>query len=117
MWPACCRGDASYTSAFVFRSERYEGKAIRDPKRWWQAVLKEAEVKDLRWHDLRHTFASRLVMAGVDMRTVQELMGHSDANMTARYAHLSPEHNTAAIERLVSPKKERLLPGGFIAHH
>lgn len=89
---------------FVFRSERYKGKAIRDPKRWWQAVLKEAKVKDLRWHDLRHTFASRLVMAGVDMRTVQELMGHSDANMTARYAHLSPEHNTAAIERLVSQK-------------
>jgi integrase len=51
-------------------------------------------------HVLRHTFASRLVMAGIDLRTVQELMGHKDINMTLRYAHLSPDRKRAAIETL-----------------
>lgn len=87
---------------FVFRSARYGGKPIRNPKTWWAAVLKAAKINNLRWHDLRHTFASRLVMAGVDLRTVQVLMGHSTPMMTARYAHLSPEHKTTAIEKLVS---------------
>jgi site-specific recombinase XerD len=49
---------------------------------------------------LRHTFASRLIMAGVDLKTVQELMGHKSITMTARYAHLSPEHRAAALEKL-----------------
>jgi site-specific recombinase XerD len=54
-------------------------------------------------HDrtLRHTFASRLVMAGVDLKTVQDLMGHKTNAMTARYAHLSPEHKLSAFEKLV----------------
>jgi integrase len=51
-------------------------------------------------HVLRHTFASRLVMAGVDLRTVQELMGHKSITMTLRYAHLSPDHKRAAMEAL-----------------
>jgi integrase len=51
-------------------------------------------------HILRHTFASRLVMAGVDLRTVQELMGHKSILMTMRYAHLSPDHKRAAMEAL-----------------
>jgi integrase len=53
-------------------------------------------------HVLRHTFASRLVMAGVDLRTVQELMGHKSITMTMRYTHLSPDHKRAAIETLES---------------
>lgn len=55
------------------------------------------------WHSNRHTFASRLVMAGVDLRTVQELGGWKTASMVGRYAHLAPGHLTAAVERLVSP--------------
>jgi len=51
-------------------------------------------------HILRHTFASRLVMAGVDLRTVQELLGHKTITMTLRYAHLSPDHKRAALEAL-----------------
>src|SRR5215813_9202271 len=51
-------------------------------------------------HVLRHTFASRLVMAGVDLRTVQELMGHKTIAMTLRYAHLSPDHKRQAMEAL-----------------
>ena len=57
-------------------------------------------------HVLRHTFASRLVMAGVDIRTVQELLGHADITMTMRYAHLSPDHKRGAMEAM-----EKKFPG------
>ena len=50
--------------------------------------------------EAQHTFASRLVMAGVDLRTVQELMGHKTIRMTCRYAHLAPKHRLAAVQRL-----------------
>ena len=62
--------------------------------------LKRAGIEGVTWHTLRHTFASRLVMAGVDIRTVQELMGHSTITMTMRYAHLSPTHLRAAVNKV-----------------
>jgi site-specific recombinase XerD len=54
------------------------------------------------WHGNRHTFASRLVMGGMDLRTVQELGGWKTLKMVARYAHLSPAHLHAAVERLAT---------------
>src|SRR5262249_61048226 len=51
-------------------------------------------------HVLRHTFASRLVMTGVDLRTFQELLGHKSITMTMRYSHLSPSHTRRALEVL-----------------
>ncbi len=62
-------------------------------------VLK-AGLEDVRFHDLRHTFASHLVMSGVDIRTVQKLLGHSDIKATLIYAHLSPDYLKTAIDQL-----------------
>ncbi|MGA2192783.1 MAG: tyrosine-type recombinase/integrase, partial [Nitrospirota bacterium] len=54
------------------------------------------------FHDLRHTFASHLVMRGCDLRTVQQLMGHKDIKMTVRYSHLSKAHLQEAVSKLDS---------------
>ncbi len=70
----------------------YKGVLVR--------ACRKAGVKNFRWHDLRHTFCSRLVMVGVDLRTVQELAGHKSILMTQRYAHLSPAHQRAAVMAL-----------------
>lgn len=77
-----------------------DGKRFDNIKKGWAAIL-GSDIKNFRWHDLRHHFASRLVMAGVDLNTVRELLGHSDMAMTLRYAHLAPEHKANAVEKLV----------------
>lgn len=81
---------------------RDEGESLDDIKKAWAPVIKAAKVEAFTFHDLRHTFASKLVMAGVDLNTVRELLGHADLKMTLRYAHLAPEHKAAAVAKLVS---------------
>jgi len=78
-------------------------------RRWFEETMLKAQIKDFSWHCLRHTFASRLVMAGVALKAVQELMGHKTIQMTARYAHLSPGHLQSAVE-LISGAKPAKRP-------
>ena len=77
-----------------------KGEALKSPRMWFSAACRRAGVYDFTWHCLRHTYASRLVMAGVGLRDVQELMGHKTIAMTCRYAHLAPSHQLAAVRRL-----------------
>ncbi len=77
-----------------------EGKVFVDVKKAWATLLEDAKIEDFRWHDLRHHFASRFVMAGGDLNTLRELLGHADIKMVLRYAHLSSEHKAAAVERI-----------------
>jgi site-specific recombinase XerD len=83
-----------------------QGDPLSDPRHWFEPALCVAEIRGFSWHCLRHTFASRLVMAGVDLRTVQELLGHKSIAMTVRYSHLAPEHTLAAVERLATVPTE-----------
>lgn len=78
-----------------------DGRAMTEVKTAWRNLLKESAIDNFRWHDMRHHFASRLVMAGVDLNTVRELLGHADLKMTLRYAHLAPEHKAAAVQKLI----------------
>lgn len=68
-------------------------------REFWKA-LKKAEVENFRFHDLRHTFAIRLVQAGVDLYTISKLLGHRDISTSQRYAHHNIESVSLAIEKL-----------------
>jgi integrase len=76
------------------------GKPYKDVKRSFKTACRRAKIKDFRFHDLRHTFASHLIMAGVDLTTAKELLGHKDIKMTLRYAHLAPSHMIKAVDLL-----------------
>ncbi|GBE05073.1 tyrosine recombinase XerD [bacterium BMS3Abin10] len=76
------------------------GKSYQDLKRSFKSALRRAKIQDFHFHDLRHTFASLLVMAGVDLTTASRLLGHKDIKMTLRYAHLAPSHITRAVNIL-----------------
>src|SRR5262245_10015485 len=86
-----------------------EGKLVcnilphKNLSRFQQHLMTEApNIQDFRLHDARHTFASYLVMNGVDLKTVSELLGHADTRMTERYSHLSPKHKARAVKILDS---------------
>jgi site-specific recombinase XerD len=93
---------SSVSSAPVFPGRA--GAAAQGARGWFKDLVTRAGLVDYTWHCNRHTFASRLVMAGVDLRTVGELLGHKSLQMTLRYSHLAPEHRMAAVDRLLAPE-------------
>jgi len=94
---------------WIFHDE--EGKKSRDTHKKFYWACRRAKIQDFRFHDLRHTFASWLVMGGVPLATVSKLLGHEKGTMTMRYAHLSPQHLTQAVKSL----DKSLTIGGFQA--
>jgi len=96
-------------SKYVFPG-KMPGKPFFDLKRQFEKAVADAKLEGVTFHILRHTCASHLVMAGVDLVTVKEIMRHKSIEMTMRYAHLSPEHKKSAIDALETaliPKAEQ----------
>lgn len=79
-----------------------DGKVIlwAAPRKWWLAALSEAKIKDLRWHDLRHTFATRLMMHTGNLKIVQEACGYANVTITARNAHVRQRDLAEAMSGL-----------------
>lgn len=79
-----------------------DGQKLNNVNTAWRAILKDAKIENFRWHDMRHSFASKLVMSGVDLTTVRELLGHADFTMTLRYSHLGDHIKRQAVEKLIN---------------
>lgn len=76
------------------------GARLTNVNKSWAGLVEDAALPGFRFHDLRHDFASKLVMAGVDLNTVRELLGHADIAMTLRYSHLAPAKLADAVAKL-----------------
>jgi integrase len=77
------------------------GERFNNVKKAWAEITKAAKLPGLRWHSMRHDFASQLVMRGVPLFTVQKLLGHANSRMTQRYARLAPSSLADAVDMLV----------------
>jgi integrase len=95
------------TSPFVFA--KLDGTPYKSTRRAFETTCRKANIQGLRVHDLRHTFASRLAMAGVGDRTLQALGGWATPMMVQRYAHLSSNHIAEAVERIVGNNSTTLF--------
>ena len=89
--------------AFAHATGRKTGEPVQDVKNAFHTALETAEIKNFTWHDLRHTFASWLIMKGASLRSVAELLGHRGLRMVMRYAHLSPAYLSAEVGLLDAP--------------
>jgi len=85
-------------SDFVFPSRN--GKKPFDLRRAWVASMKEADISDFHWHDLRHSTASYLAMNGATLAEIAEILGHKTLAMVKRYAHLSDAHTAGVVARM-----------------
>jgi integrase len=103
-------------SSLVFTTP--EGHSLHNNfKRYWNQACSKAKLEDFRFHDLRHTFASRLVRQGVSSYVVQHAGGWKTASMMARYAHLDPTTIRAAVEMLTAEPKASALANGHQNGH
>jgi site-specific recombinase XerD len=83
----------------VFHSAK-TGEPLENGRHWFDEAVMEAEIKNFRWHDLRHTFASSLRMKGVPPEDIADLLGLKSLTMTRRYAHLGPNKLHAVMSLL-----------------
>lgn len=97
---ATWRAEHCPTSPWVFPSPRDPSKPLTTIQKGFRSVCAKANIEDFRIHDLRHTCASWLVMAGVPLLVIRDLLGHSSIEMTERYAHLAPNQVYDAMRRL-----------------
>jgi integrase len=86
-------------SPYVFPSRHSRLEPQRELKKFWRSVCREAGIEDLHFHDLRHSFASMLVNAGLDLPVIGELLGHAQVSTTKRYSHLRDDVMRAATEK------------------
>jgi integrase len=77
-----------------------DGEAIRSIRTGFENAVKRAGIEDYHFHDTRHEFASALAMAGVDLNTIRELLGHKTMQMVMRYSHLTDRHKAQAVALL-----------------
>lgn len=96
------KGQQEGASELVFPNE--DGLPFTNVNTGWRKLLADADVRNFRWHDLRHTFASKLVQAGVSLYVVSRLLGHATISQTEGYSHLSPDQRAEAVERIVGAK-------------
>ncbi|HDZ25238.1 hypothetical protein LCGC14_1660050 [marine sediment metagenome] len=94
-------------SPFVFFNPETM-KPYVDMKKGFKAACRRAGIEGIRFHDLRHTFASRLIANGADIEVVRELLGHHSITVTQRYIHSSDERKRAAVELLSKEIKDRI---------
>lgn len=85
-------------SPYIFCEK--SGLPFKNLRKSFFTACRKSDITNFRFHDLRHTFASQLVMSGVDLNTVRELLGHKSLEMTLRYSHLSPDHKKRAVDIL-----------------
>jgi integrase len=83
----------------VFKSVK-TGEPLENGRHWFDDAVVEAKLKNFHWHDLRHTFASRLRMKGAPLEDIADLLGHKSLTMTRRYAHLGPSKLHAVVSLL-----------------
>ena len=88
-------------TSLLFPSSTNPHKPLEFRKRW-ESVLRQAEIGDFRYHDLRHSAASYMVRNGMDLRLVAEILGHRTLQMTMRYSHLKRDHLKSAMLKAMS---------------
>ncbi|MBY0314082.1 MAG: site-specific integrase [Bdellovibrionales bacterium] len=83
-------------SDFVCLNEKGNHWNVDHSGRWFKEALDKAKVRKIRFHDLRHTYASQFMMNNGNIYDLQKILGHTDMKMTMKYAHLSPDHLLSA---------------------
>lgn len=91
--------DKGQNDVFVFPSPNDSNKAV-DFRTAWRRIIREAEIQDFRFHDLRHTAASYLAMNGATPSEIAEILGHKSLSMVKRYAHLCDTHTAEVVKRM-----------------